>query len=95
MAIGGEVVIHSLGGLLQSDSWVERVLAAETLGRVTQQFLKPETLSFLASGFLDCVSHEHWYNCCPAASSTVAAANPQFSRVCESESCCGEFSESF
>jgi hypothetical protein len=50
-------------GMLKSESWVERVLAAETIARISQPATgwTEYTLDAVARGLLDCGHHVHWW----------------------------------
>ena len=49
--------------MLTSESWVERVLAAETIARISQPDTgwTEATSNAAAAGLLDCASHPHWW----------------------------------
>ncbi len=49
--------------MLKSESWVERVLAAETIARISQPAMgwTDDTVGAVARGLLDCANHEHWW----------------------------------
>lgn len=50
-------------GMLASESWVERVLAAESIARISQPATgwANDTADAVGRGLLECAGHAHWW----------------------------------
>lgn len=55
--------MRALSDLLESESWVERVLAAETIARISRPATgwNEDTSNAVARGLLNCAVHAHWW----------------------------------